>query len=329
MIAEKQTCLVFAGGLGLGAYHGGAFEAFAGLSTDPDWVAGSSAGAITAALVAGSAPDQRVANLRSYWQAPHIGVSDTGRSNRHLFAWLSAIGTRLYGTAGFFHPRLPTASFGFSSFYDLGPTRERLRRLVDFHRLNAGEPRVTIAATDLASGEVVLFDSQSEPIELDHIMASCGLIPEFAPVCIEGIWLGDGGLSLNAPFDPVLETTEPLRLYVVDLYARDGVAPDGLEAAVERKNDLLFGNQTFQRLRYALAARRLKRELHGHDEEDEVYLLSYRPGSEEAGPEKSFDLSRCAMAQRWQAGLLDMQHAAQAHSLMEGIRVVRRIAPAR
>lgn len=324
--AEKLTGLVFAGGLGLGAYHGGAFEAFEGFSTRLDWVAGSSAGAITAALVAGSPEGERLANLRSYWRTPPIGISDASPSNRHLFAWLSAIGTRLYGSSGFFHPRLPTPGSPFTSFYDLGPTRERLRQLIDFDRLNAGAPRLTIAATDLTSGEAVLFDSQSAPIELDHILASCGLLPEFAPVCIEGIWLGDGGLSLNAPFDPVLGATEPLRLYVVDLYARDGTAPDGLEAAVERKNDLLFGNQTFQRLRYALAARRLERELHGHLEEDEVYLLSYRPGREEAGPEKSFDLSRSAMAQRWQAGVLDMEQAAQAHSVKNGIRVVRRTA---
>jgi NTE family protein len=38
-------------------------------------------------------------------------------------------------------------------------------------------------------------------------------------------------------------------------------------------------------------------------------LLSYRPGMEEPGPEKSFELSPAALAQRWRAGLLDMDHA--------------------
>jgi NTE family protein len=38
-------------------------------------------------------------------------------------------------------------------------------------------------------------------------------------------------------------------------------------------------------------------------------LLSYRPGTEEPGPEKSFELSPAALAQRWKAGLLDMDHA--------------------
>ncbi|MGX1167064.1 hypothetical protein AB7M16_003330 [Bradyrhizobium sp. USDA 372] len=127
---------------------------------------------------------------------------------------------------------------------------------------------------------------------------------------IAGRSLGDGGFSLNAPFDPILETPDALRLYVFDLFARDGKVPDGLEAAAERKSDLTFGNQTFQRLGPALEARQLRAELQGLARDDQVYLLSYRPGREEAGPEKSFDLSEAAMAQRWQAGVLDMQHAA-------------------
>jgi hypothetical protein len=42
---------------------------------------------------------------------------------------------------------------------------------------------------------------------------------------------------------------------------------------------------------------------------DRIVLLSYRPGMEEPGPEKSFELSPAALAQRWKAGLLDMDHA--------------------
>lgn len=122
-------------------------------------------------------------------------------------------------------------------------------------------------------------------------------------------WLGDGGFSLNAPFEPILESGTPLRLYVVDLFARDDGVPDGLEAAAERKSDLIFGNQTYQRLRHASEARWLRAELQGLVHEDQIYLLNYRPGQEEAGPEKSFDLSDIAMAQRWRAGRLDMEHA--------------------
>jgi NTE family protein len=158
---------------------------------------------------------------------------------------------------------------------------------------------------------------------MDHLLASCGFIPEFAPVEIGGRWLGDGGLSLNAPFDPLIDADKPLRLYIVDLFARDGEVPDGLESAAERKNDLLFGNQTYQRLRYALQARQARARLRGSAADDAVYLVSYRPGAEEAGPEKSFDLSQAAMKQRWQAGFDDM-NAAEAAGIRDGIRIVRR-----
>jgi NTE family protein len=40
-----------------------------------------------------------------------------------------------------------------------------------------------------------------------------------------------------------------------------------------------------------------------------MILLSYRPGAEEAGPEKSFDLSSMALGQRWCAGKLDFEYA--------------------
>ena len=317
------TAIVFAGGLGLGAYHGGAFDALTSLAPPVDWVAGSSAGAITAAIIAGSAGVDRVSNLSDYWQASRT-LAKPHNADRHPFAWLSAINTHLFGHSSFFLPRLPTPTSRFNGLYDLAPTRERLRRLIDFERLNAGHPRLTICATDLESGDAVLFDSASERIEMDHILASCGFLPEFGPVRLAARWLGDGGFSLNAPFDPVLEAPHALRLYVIDLYARDGSAPDHFEAAAERKTDLIFGNQTFQRLRHALQARRLGNELKGVACEDLVHLLSYRPGPEEAGPEKSFDLSEPAMAQRWRAGFLDMQHAAATSPDAYGIRSVRR-----
>jgi len=164
-------------------------------------------------------------------------------------------------------------------------------------------------------------------IEADHLLASCGFLPEFAPMELNGRLLGGGGLSLNAPFDPILDSRmeDDLQLYVLDLYARDGDRPKSLEAALERKNDLLFGNQTYLRLKYCIELRKARRELAGVASEprDRITLLSYRPGAEEPGPEKSFELSRAALAQRWSAGLLDMEHAIGMSSTDE-LAVVRR-----
>jgi len=59
--------LVLQGGGALGAYQAGVMEGLADAGIEPDWVAGISIGAINAALIAGNAPDQRIARLREFW----------------------------------------------------------------------------------------------------------------------------------------------------------------------------------------------------------------------------------------------------------------------
>jgi NTE family protein len=312
--SSPTIAMVFAGGLGLAAYHAGVYQAFSNRACPLHWVAGSSAGAVTAALIAGNRSDHRIDRLRAFWNFPPVGHFNSA-SWRHLYGWIGAIRTRLVGSIGHFHPRLPSPNpFGFRSLYDLRPMKERLTTLIDFDRLNSGETRICVAATDIETAEPIIFDSSKERIEIDHLLASCGFLPEFAPIEVGGRLLGDGGLSLNAPFDPIMESRvdHDLLLYVVDLYARDGERPASLEAAAERKNDLLFGNQTYIRLKYSAELRRLRKQLAGKRSDgsgDKIVLLSYRPGMEEPGPEKSFELSAMALGQRWNAGVLDMEHS--------------------
>jgi NTE family protein len=322
------VAMVFAGGLGLAAYHAGAYQAFAERDGSLHWVAGSSAGAVTSAIIAGNRTERRIERLREFWNFPPEDFQ--AGPWRHLHGWIGAFQTRLFGSAGHFFPRFPLPNpFRFQSLYDLAPMRERMARLIDFGCLNSGETRVCVAVTDIETGAPVIFDSQTHTIEMDHLLASCGFLPEFAPVEIDGRLLGDGGLSINAPFDPIMQADlqGDLLIYVLDLYARDGTRPVTLEAAAERKNDLLFGNQTLIRLQYAMQLRKLRQQLdggHGQGTKDKITLLSYRPGTEEAGPEKSFELSPAAHAQRWKAGYLDMQYSHHHLAQSEDIIVVRR-----
>jgi NTE family protein len=322
--SQTTVAIAFAGGLGLAAYHAGVYEAFARQSKALDWVTGSSAGAITAALIAGNTPDARLEKLRAFWNFPVVGPASAGPW-RHWYGWMGAVRTRLVGSPGHFHPRLPAINaFEFKSLYDLAPMKQRLIALIDFDRLNSGETRICVAATDVESGEPVIFDSSKQRVQLEHIMASCGFLPEFAPVEVDGRLLADGGLSLNVPFDPILQSdvSGKLLLYVVDLFARDGGRPNSLEAAAERKNDLTFGNQTFIRLQYCAELRRLRSDR--PSDTDQIVLLSYRPGLEEPGPEKSFEFSTAAISQRWNAGRLDMEYAAASPPLDGEIKIIRR-----
>jgi NTE family protein len=336
-----RVALVLSGGIGLGAYQGGVYAALHGhAGLRPDWVAGSSIGAVNAAVIAGTAPGDRLGRLTELWMVedPWREIWPAGRDTpgalpwRHLQNWTSVMQTRLFGRSGYFRPRFMTGALTPpASFYDLDPLRRRLEELVDFGRLNSGEVRVAIATTDIESGETVLFDTaRGDRIGVDHILASCGFLPEFAPLEIDGRLLGDGGLSVNAPLEAVVydERDQAERVcFVVDLFARDGTRPTGVESAFARRRDLIFGNQTHKRIeafqresalrdRLTALAEGLKPEarsgagaLPGRTPVRAILYLSYRAPPEEAGPEKPFDLSRSTIAERWRAGELDMGEA--------------------
>src|SRR6516164_7770569 len=62
-----QIVLVLQGGGALGAYQAGAYQALQEAGIEPDWVIGTSIGAINASLIAGNAPDMRLERLREFW----------------------------------------------------------------------------------------------------------------------------------------------------------------------------------------------------------------------------------------------------------------------
>src|SRR4051812_4308938 len=101
----RRVTLVLAGGIGLGAYQGGAYAALhAHEALRPDWVAASSVGAVNAAIVAGNAPEARLERLRELWTAadPWLAMASSADRGaalpwRHLQNWASAVHGRLLG----------------------------------------------------------------------------------------------------------------------------------------------------------------------------------------------------------------------------------------
>ena len=166
--------------------------------------------------------------LRAFWSAGDLwfrAASFPGHLG-HAQNWFSVVHTRLFGSSGHFRPRLPSAWGPFRSLYDLAPMKERLERLIDFGRLNSGAVGFGVAATDIETGELVVFDpTKGDQISIDHLLASCGFLPEFAPVEIGGRLLGDGGLSANAPIEVLGNGAANGLVFVIDLFARDGERP--------------------------------------------------------------------------------------------------------
>lgn len=341
--ANGNTALVLSGGLALGAYHAGAYAALEAAGGPlPDHLAGCSIGAVTAAIIAGNPPGERVAQLRRFWDAvtdaspevaPWAGLLVAGPWQQAL-SWASAARTGLLGRPGLFHPRLPMAGDPTPGLYDLAPLRGHLEQAVDFARLNGGEVRVSIAATDLVSGERVVFDTgRGDRIGPEHLLATSALAPLFAPVEVGGRLLGDGGLVANTPLDLVLDAPPagPLLVIACDLFAREGSHPHSLGAAAARAGDLVFGNQTCRQLdayRREHALRAVIANLTGRLPRGDgalgdalptarehgastitVLHLAYRTAAEVGGPQKGFSYAASTLAEHWRAGEEDLRAA--------------------
>ena len=60
--------LLLQGGGALGAYQAGVYEALAKADLHPDWVAGTSIGAVNSAIIEGNTRERRVGKLREFWE---------------------------------------------------------------------------------------------------------------------------------------------------------------------------------------------------------------------------------------------------------------------
>jgi NTE family protein len=265
----ETVALVLQGGGALGAYQCGVYEALHAAGIRPTWYAGTSIGAINAAILAGNAAETRIEKLHAFWNtvcepagtypwpaAPALRDAMAWLpANGALSGWLgamSAFGALVQGQRGFFTPRSPApfgqapGSAGATSFYDTTPLKATLERLVDFDRINDGGPRLSVGATHVGTGNFRYFDSAHERIGPEHIMASGALPPGFPAVEIDGEMYWDGGLVSNTPLDFVLEST-PRRdtlVFQVDLWSALGLLPKTLPDVFERQKDIQYSSRT-------------------------------------------------------------------------------------
>jgi len=64
---DHQIVLVLQGGGALGAYHAGVYHALHEHAIEPDWIVGTSIGAINASLIAGNPHASRLERLKEFW----------------------------------------------------------------------------------------------------------------------------------------------------------------------------------------------------------------------------------------------------------------------
>ena len=306
-----MLALVLGGGNALGAYHGGVIAALEAAGVEPDWVAGSSIGAVMAAIIAGNPPGQRVSAAREFWrrgsQADGGGswVPDTWRKAMHM---ASALQARTLGRPNMYHLRL-SQLLGVEDnpgLYDAAPMRRTIEDLVDFDLLNSGAVRLSVMTLDLETGLEHPFDTTQERITASHIMASTALIPDFPAVEIAGRAYVDGGLAANVPMDLVLleHPGSPLSCFTVDPLPRAAPRPRRMGDAMQRQTDLTFTSQTERTLRSMCRLWDARKE----DVPGAVYRLGYAAQPTETAM-KGFDFSQSSLDRRWAQGEADMAAA--------------------
>jgi NTE family protein len=340
---HSHTVVVFQGGGALGAYQSGVFEALDGQGVVPDWLVGTSIGAINAALIAGNPPGRRLERLKAFWERVAvkgaIGLASGVFSllPTALRSWQALVS----GIPGFFVPRVPptwdlarTMPLAELSFYDTSPLRQTLLELIDFDLLNAADTRLTLCAVNVNSGELTRFDNRhgGKPIMPEHIMASGALPPGFAPVLIDGEPYWDGGVYSNTPLDIVLDDAErrDTLCFMVDLWDASEAAPTSLSEALTRVKDIQYASRTREHIDDHERLQNLRRavRLLGHklgpkateDPQvkrllalgcdhsiDIVHLVMKAMPSEDSL--RDIDFSSDTLRARWSAGLRDGQRA--------------------
>ena len=100
MASRRRTVLVLGGGGALGAFQAGVYQGLEEAGVALDWRAGSSIGAVNAALIAGNPPTRRLERLRAFSDlAAEPGLPDGNWSGdlRRLAKTVAALHARLLG----------------------------------------------------------------------------------------------------------------------------------------------------------------------------------------------------------------------------------------
>ena len=248
-----QVVLVLQGGGALGAYQLGVYQALHDAGIEPDWVIGTSIGAINAALIAGNPLDQRMYRLSAFWRHVEQPATIAGPLDwLGMGNWTSNMTTVMRGIPAFFEPsvvalRGTRANVGVESaaYYSTEPLRRTLGELVDFGSLQGGPTRLTVGAVNACTGAMRYFDSRNEPLCVEHVMASGALPPAFPAVRIDGEPYWDGGIYSNTPIEAVLDD-KPRRdslIFAVNVWHQTAPEPESIWQVMGRQKDIQFASR--------------------------------------------------------------------------------------
>jgi NTE family protein len=334
-----QVVLVLQGGGALGAYQAGVYQALSEGGLEPNWIIGTSIGAVNGAIIAGNEPGSRAARLKEFWSR----VSDTSLIDAagisDVFG-VSVSGLRAFtrGVRGLFKPRFDAAAFNVwlpvgierAGFYTADPLRETLRDLLNFDAIDPKRLRLTVGAVNAVSGQMQYFDSRRMRLELEHVIASSALPPGLPAVKIDGEHFWDGSIYSNTPIEVVFDDN-PRRdslIFAVNMWHAEGAEAKSIWQVLGREQDIQFASredshiarqEQLHQLRHVVREL-VKRIPEEHRNDPQVKeLASYgchttvhvvrllAPRLENEDFTKALDFTPASIQARWQAGYAHAQ----------------------
>ena len=285
-----QVVLVLQGGGALGAYQVGVYQALHEAGIEPDWVIGTSIGAINASIIAGNQPAERMSRLQAFWQSVEHGSFQQALGSVPLWgAMASKWLTMTSGIGSFFKPNplafmgthMPLGADG-AGYYSTMPLQATLNELVDFDLVNRNTTRLTVGAANVRTSEMRYFDSRDMPLDARHVMASGALPPAFPAIRIDGELYWDGGILSNTPVEAIFDDY-PRRnslVFAVHIWNPDGAEPETIWQVLNRQKDIQYSSRA---VTHIMRQKQLHRLRHVVIRTGEAYAGAIAAGSRGTG----------------------------------------------
>jgi NTE family protein len=328
-----QIVLVLQGGGALGSYQAGVYQALHEAGIEPDWIIGTSIGAINASLIAGNPLQSRLSRLQEFWkrmeQRPVWSFPGVFAGFNETLSYWSTVAN---GIPGFFKPN-PLAHAGAdyplgadrAGYYSTEPLEQTLTELVDFDLVNRCTPRLTVGAANVRTSQMKYFDSRDSELGVKHIMASGALPPAFPAVRIDDELYWDGGILSNTPTEAVFDDNPRKNslIFAVHMWNPSGAEPTTMAEVLNRQKDIQYSSrisshiarqQQAHRLRHIIGqlAARLPdaernsdavRELAGYGCKTTMHVVRLlAPQLDMESHMKDIDFSPSGIMKRWDAG---------------------------
>ena len=336
----QQIVLVLQGGGALGSYQVGVYQALHEAGIEPDWIIGTSIGAINASLIAGNHIENRMERLEEFWRRVQrqtqwsLPIAWSGFYDAQCY-WATLLG----GLPGFFKPNpfafcAPHYPLGAekAGFYSTAPLEKTLTELVDFSLLTHCTPRLTVGAANVRTSEMRYFDTSTSKLTVKHIMASGALPPAFPAVRIGDEFYWDGGILSNTPTEAIFDDY-PRRnalIFAVHMWHPKGPEPETIWDVLHRHKDIQYSSRVANHIARQQQVHRLRHvisELVKHVPENErnseavrdlagygcltrmhvVRLLA--PRHDKDNHTKDVDFTPAGIRRRWEAGYRDTRRA--------------------